>query len=735
MSEGSRLDGRLCHCSCVHDPVACRLTSPRACQALSQRSSDCEVRPYRAVETSVRQDSKSSGPQRGARAMHALRLWMRSDELVEQCWWWLLLAAATCVAKLAYLDQVYARNVGSALDELVRSSGEPTSRWLVAALLVARDVVQTALLAIAVFVITSPLSTRGKRAVRRVAALVLLLALGANHLSFLELGTFVSKESLGTSWGWVMTKPEALRSYMTPATSFAAASVALWVMLPSLLVRVATLHVVPGVLQRVLPVFTLSLLAAGLLLSPIATQRFGERAFPIHGYWSSVARAAWGQESADPSARDIPSERALLAQYRQLAYPRPVATSPKWLVPGVETRIRPRHVLVVGLETAPKAFYALTTAHDLPTFRRMSETAIVSEHHYTTSPYTRIANFSMLSGLYAPPSGLPVHFGRIAGDGFAAVLREQGYDTTYVDSWVLDWQAHSGERAQAQMLGFDAVIDNPERRDDGVWEVLVRGEERAFDTAFAKIAQAQDHQRQAAVFLGTMLGHAPWPAAEGQEQLGGPARIHEVARVFDGLFARLLERLAARGLSKEVLIVIVGDHGLRLAAEFDSLGLTYSHSDLAYNVPFLLYAPGLVDETVRLPFATSHVDIAPTLLHLVGIATEGMLHHGGYVLDARLAERVVFLPSSKLGPLNGYTWRGHYVTHHALSDVAQIGTGADTASMQRMPEASLTRVLPLSLAEPAVLFDRFDAHTTLVAGALLRRGRRLNTWQAQPEGP
>src|SRR4029077_2392439 len=132
---------------------------------------------------------------------------------------------------------------------------------------------------------------------------------------------------------------------------------------------------------------------------------------------------------------------------------------------------------------------------------RMTERAIVSQHHYTTSPYTRIANFSMLSGLYAPPSGLTVRFGPIATDGFASVLRKRGYETSYVDSWVLDWLPGSGERAQAQMLGFDTVIDSAVHRDDGVFEVLTKAEEVAFDTAFARIARADEHGHKAAVFI------------------------------------------------------------------------------------------------------------------------------------------------------------------------------------------------------------------------------------------
>jgi hypothetical protein len=458
------------------------------------------------------------------------------------------------------------------------------------------------------------------------------------------------------------------------------------------------------------------------VLSSVASASFSERAFPLHGYWAGVAKSVWGGDQADPRSLKVPPQAQLLEQYQKLAFFPPQPGPPELLAPALESRIRARHVLVVGLETAPRAFYALTSSAELPTFRRMTERAIVSEHHYTTSPYTRIANFSMISGLYASPSGLPVRFGDIAADGFAAILRERGYQTSYVDSWVLDWLPDSGERAQAQMLGFDSVLDNPERRDDGVFEVLLRGEERAFDTAFARIVMAEEQHQKAAIFLGTMLGHAPWPAARGDEALDGPARVHKIAAVFDRLFGRLLQRLSERGLSEEILILVVGDHGLRFEDEFQSLGHSYSHSDLAFNVPFLLYAPGLTDTTLHVPFATSHVDITPTLLHLVGVPTEGLLHHGGYVLDGRLARRVLFLSNSRLGPMDGFRWGEHHVTFHALTGAAQIGSGTAPSSMLPLAASPATQSLPGLLRDPENLLGAFAVHTDLVAGALLRRG-------------
>jgi hypothetical protein len=652
----------------------------------------------------------------------ALSSALRSERFAELCWWYLVCVAATSAAKLAVLGSVYRHSDGFVLDEMA-AGGASMPRLVLLALVLARDLLQCALLAAGVFVLAAAFPPRQRSSVYTCAALLLALVILGNHVAFMQLGTFASADLLVTAWAWVKLHPQSLRAYFTLSAGFVVWLSIAGSALPAALVHAARRYRAFAKVQRRLPAFALALVLCGLLCAPVAALRFGERAFPVHGYWAEVGGAAWAAQAPTPLALAIPPESTLLSQYRKLAfYPPPSAAMP-WLRPELEARRRPRHVLVVGLETAPRAFYPLTTAADLPTFARMTEHAIVSEHHYTTSPYTRIANFSMLSGLYAPPSGLPVRFGPIASDGFASVLRTRGYETSYVDSWVLDWLPGSGERAQAHQLGFDTVIDSAVRRDDGVFEVLQKAEEVAFDRAFARIAHAQEHGHKAVVFVGTMLGHSPWPAAEGQEALDGAARLHQIALVFDGLFAHVLERLAQHGLSDEVIILVVGDHGLRYADEFASLGRSYSHSDLSFNVPFLLYAPGLIDATLQLPYATSHIDISPTLLHLVGEATDGLLYDGGYVLDRRLENRILYMSNSRLGPLDGLHYRGRHITYHALSGVVALGDGADPRSLRPMtPDAA--RTLPPGLRDPAGLLEAFAAHANLVAGRLLQRGAK-----------
>jgi hypothetical protein len=650
---------------------------------------------------------------------------LRDDpKIADAGWWYLVLAGWTIAAKIACLESVYRHGSGSVLDEIA-TGGDHVARPHLLALVLARDLVEAGVFAAFAYSL-GRVFPRRDNAVHRIIAAVLLIVMGANYLSLTELGTFVSLDVLATAWGWVRLHPSSIRAYLTPGVAFAVALGVLGIFLPALANRGAGRVRAIGALHRAAPIVAIGLVAGGIVLALVARVELRGCTFAAQGYWERATLSILQGGETTPLASRAPTEAELLAEYRAIAFaragPPPSSRGEKPALTGIAPRIKKRHIVIIGLETAPRAFYPLGTSADLPTFHRMTERAIISEHHYTTSPYTRIANFSILSGLYAPPSGLPVRFGPIGTDGVAAVLRTRGYETTYIDSWVLDWLPGSGERDQARMLGFDTVMDSSVLRDDGVYEVLVDGEKVAFDRALSRVLTAQEAGHKALVFVGTMLGHSPWPAAENRQRLGGPERLHDIALVFDGLLDRFLAAVSERGLADDVLVLVVGDHGLRYAAEFESLGLSYSHSDYSFDVPFLLYAPGLLEATVTVPFAISHVDIAPTLLRLVGEDTTGMLHDGQYVLDEGLADRILYLPNSRLAPLDGLRWNGRHLTFHALSRVAKCGDGAKPESMLPVAESPLTRLLPEPLRDPALVLGAFGAHADRVAARLLRRG-------------
>jgi hypothetical protein len=648
----------------------------------------------------------------------------------EAGWWFLAIAGWTVAAKISCLASVYRHGQGFVLDEIA-AGGRHLSRPHLLALVLGRDLVEVGILAAVVYA-TGRAFPRGRTVMQRASAALLLVVMGANYLSLTELGTFVSADVLATAWRWVWLHPSTVTAYLTPGVGVALVLAVASSFLPTLASRGAERVRAIDAVHGKVAVAALVLAGSGAVFAIAARLELGASAFAAQGYWERAALSAWRARETTPLASHVASEKELRAEYERLAFV-PGGSSPpvddvtRAAMARIAGRASKRHILIVGLETAPRAFYPLTTDASLPTFRRMTERAIVSDHHYTTSSYTRIANFSILSGLYAPPSGLPVRFGPIVTDGVAAVLRTRGYETTYIDSWVLDWLPESGERDQARMLGFDTVMDSSVLRDDGVYEVLVEGEKVAFERALSRVLAAEDAGHKALVFIGTMLGHSPWPAAVSRQALGGAARLHDIALVFDGLLDRFLARLAERGLADDVLVLVVGDHGLRYADEFESLGLRYSHSDYSFDVPFLLYAPGLLDSTLTVPFSTSQVDVTPTLLRLVGVDTAGMLHDGQFLFDDVLANRVLYLSNSRLGPLDGLRWNGRHLTFHALSGVAECGDGAKPDSMAPIADSPLGKLLPGPLKDPAAVIGAFAAHADHVAGRLLQRGAAVSS--------
>lgn len=86
----------------------------------------------------------------------------------------------------------------------------------------------------------------------------------------------------------------------------------------------------------------------------------------------------------------------------------------------------------------------------------------------------------------------------------------------------------------------------------------------------------------------------------------------------DGCYARLLEGLTALGLRERTLIVITSDHGEGMF-EHGRMGHAFGHHAELANVPLVLIGDGLVENGRVIDTVTSHLDIAPTILDLMGV--------------------------------------------------------------------------------------------------------------------
>ncbi|HET7188414.1 MAG TPA: sulfatase-like hydrolase/transferase [Gemmatimonadaceae bacterium] len=464
---------------------------------------------------------------------------------------------------------------------------------------------------------------------------------------------------IGIQWGW--EHPDVIPT-IVPLRELAVV-LAVAVAFGSLpLVTISKRQGALGILSRRLTELLTVLAPVVLLLVLLTPGRllptFTSTSSPTEGYWSSSIVALADVDRESPVNLVAPSRAALMESYRQVAYPlgRPATSE---LIATIPPAHAPKHVVLIALETAPNAYYPLGRDPGLPTFAMMARNSIVSEHHFTTRTYTLLAIYGMLTGTYPRP-GTPIgEFGPFHNDGLAATLRARGYESSYIDSYKVDWGYHY--RSELERQGFTTILDTAGFRPPAAepFDVAVAREQWSFHQALSRISAARQHRTRALVVVATTLGHFPWRAPAAFASAPSADKLLRVAQTLDATLAQFLRGLDSLGQRDSTIIIVTGDHGLRYKAEFDSFGAGPALPNVDFNVPFLLYAPGQIRTRIELPYPTSHVDIAPTVYALLGIPVDSLVLHGENMLDARIARRATFLMNTGLNPNDGFLLDGH----------------------------------------------------------------------------
>lgn len=167
-----------------------------------------------------------------------------------------------------------------------------------------------------------------------------------------------------------------------------------------------------------------------------------------------------------------------------------------------------------------------------------------------------------------------------------------------------------------------AAMDQPNF--SNIWGV---SDEDLFSNAL-KVFDAQ-HARGERIFsvIMTTSNHKPFtfPAGiEGVKPSGGGRESG--VRYADHAIGRFVEELRQRPYFDDTLVVIVADHGARV----------YGREDIplpSYEIPFIVYSPRHVAPR-RVDSRTSQLDVAPTVLGLLGISYDSVFFGRDVLADA-----------------------------------------------------------------------------------------------------
>ena len=538
------------------------------------------------------------------------------------------------------------------------------------------------------------------------SSLVVTFLLGVQILSLRELGRFSSLKMIlvALSWGWhepgsnlqYLMSREAVATFIS-VIGIGAAHV--WAVRNAS--RATSAHAASG--WKTAGEMYMFVVIAALLLSlksNVPASPYQENGFVRAGtsLWKENAvetgeftgldlKRHAGLVSADLSQL---SDTDLITRYRQLSHAPPTERDSRYF--GKEAGA---NLLFFILETTPQKY--LPVGEDLkrfPTFNLLQEDSFVGTRHYTTFPITRSALFSVFSSWY-PIDDPGSTFDSPAWDStddFLRRLNSAGYKTA-----VFSPLRAPGipDAALFQAVGFSTQV-YPDSAlityDQGPsWqEARIAADVGTLHSLESEIdLWIKRGHHFAAAFL-PQIAHSPYPdgkSGSSAEEL--QVRGQAILQQEDAWLGELVELLRKDKQLENTIIVVVGDHGLRTLSENPDLRRG-TIDETAFHVPLLVYAPRALHHTETISWITSHIDLVPTLLDLLGANGDRESEQGTAIWNPALADRTTFFFAKPMFGADGYTSQGQFFMWHYFSDTVYKKASAEFDPTDIVPRRSST---------------------------------------------
>lgn len=334
----------------------------------------------------------------------------------------------------------------------------------------------------------------------------------------------------------------------------------------------------------------------------------------------------------------------------------------------------PPNVIFVVWETAGYRDYPIApSVAQEPNLAALMPHSLIGAQHYSADVESIRSQFEIFSGLYEMPGrGWSQYFVKqLEGtmdarplDSLPKLLGAAGYTTRYYFPASLWPERYEPE--QLDKLGFQEVRLASQ-------ETLNWGDAHARSTAEKSMYQmaVRDIQRQPAgkpfmMALVGSIGHFPLSDIRAPEIIArdpNPDRktlLKVTADFQDQLLGTLIQALRDRGMLEDTILVITGDHGPRSLGDDPDLNLAFI-GERNFHVPLLIHYPRAFPQPVVTKSITSHVDLAPTVLDLMGTDRSGLLQQGLSMLDSGIDQRITYFLGEHLLSETAMHYRGKYL--------------------------------------------------------------------------
>lgn len=306
--------------------------------------------------------------------------------------------------------------------------------------------------------------------------------------------------------------------------------------------------------------------------------------------------------------------------------------------PGInshELRNQPiKNLIVIVLESVGSRYLSIydNTSAATPLMASEAENALIFDNYYTPVGWTAYALTAILHSVHVPikryntTSFSPEH---IPSPSIGAVLRQRGYHTAFLSAGDPHWASTGILDASAFELVKIGSQLAPEDTNSS-WGV-------SDEHLFQAIQDFTDDQSKRPFFLFAWTDQTHHPYKLGDEKLDDEKSPFErylaILTEVDRYIGHLFNHLQETGLADDTLVVITGDHGEAFGKTHANNGHGFSVYDEEVRVPLMLWNPRIFSGKNRESKIGSHVNLAPTLLHLLGESPPDAWH--GHSLFSR----------------------------------------------------------------------------------------------------
>lgn len=495
-----------------------------------------------------------------------------------------------------------------------------------------------------------------------------------NTIAIYSVGRLLSSHLILAGFHWGLADPESMKEYLHPGGLGRAGLLVIFVILISCwssrrLKQVDTNTVRERRWGRILAVV--------LAVSIVITAVHWVSSAPSVSYHKSILAEmletflGLGVEAAGSEEFSNFDANQLAIQYRKLTNAPVPEKDPRYWGKAAGS-----DVILFVLETGPAASLDIAgNLDDMPVLRQLRGNSFVGSRHYSTYPYTSRAHFSIFSSWY--PSNRTVDFTQkysdLAVPGIMQILPACGYETViyrpFPDTGEPDHEMYQDLGFQQQRIGEPSPSFSLHAESRlATWTRSRSADSAALSLLKKDMEDWLTRDRRFAVAFVPQEGHGPWPDVSPDQHLTNvAARGRAIMAMQDAYLGDLVELLQKHHRLEQTIIVVTADHGIRTRVEDSSLqaGMV---DDYSFHVPLLIYAPQALKSAQAVPWMTSHIDIQPTLLDLLGVEQGRKYEQGSPVWDSRLAERTIFFFANHYLGADGYNSNGQFFMKNQLSD-------------------------------------------------------------------